>query len=73
LQSNGHLKGRALTEALAGQKLPNRPRRRTAVSLPAANGKVTALDFQVFHGRSYFDEACFEKRSGANSHTMCVE
>ena len=73
MASNGNLKGRVVTEALPGQKQLINPKRRTAVSKPAANGKVTILKFQEFGPQHYFDEACFEKRSDIGSGAECVQ
>jgi hypothetical protein len=73
MAGKGKLKGRAVTEALPGQKQLINPKRRTAVSKPAANGKVTILKFQEFGPQYYFDEACFEKRSDTGSRTECVQ
>jgi arylsulfatase A-like enzyme len=73
MASNGKLKGRVLEEALAGQKGANTFKRQTVTSMPAANGKVTVLNFQRMGQQRYFDEACFEKRSGMNSRPACSD
>lgn len=73
MESNGALRGRVLTEALAGRNGPGAPRVRTVVSPPAANGKATVLKFQKFGQQTYFDEACFEKRPAMNRHPACAE
>jgi hypothetical protein len=73
MASNGKLKGRVLTEALAGQKKINSPTKRTVTSFPAANGKVTVLNFQELGQQRYFDEACFRQRLDGQSRSACPD
>jgi hypothetical protein len=73
MASNGKLKGRVLTEALLGKNKIHSSRRRTVRSTPAANGKVTVLNFQEFGQQRYFDEACFTIRSDAKSRLACTD
>jgi arylsulfatase A-like enzyme len=73
MASNGRLKGRVLTEVLAGQKEINSSARRTVSSAPAANGKATVLNFQELGEQRYFDAACFQSRRSAKSQPACTE
>ncbi|HET6144134.1 MAG TPA: alkaline phosphatase family protein [Candidatus Acidoferrales bacterium] len=73
LKGNGQLKGRVLTEALAGQKQQSAGRRRTAISAPAANGMATVLNFQAMGPQRYFDSACFEKHTARMLRAACAE
>jgi arylsulfatase A-like enzyme len=56
LSDRGTLKGRVLTEALAGGR-PTPHGARTLRSTPAANGFITVLDEQIAGGKTYFDAA----------------
>jgi len=58
IQPKGGLTGRVITEALKGGK-PTKFVRKTQRSSPAANGKITVLEYQDADGRHYFDAAGF--------------
>jgi arylsulfatase A-like enzyme len=56
ISDRGTLKGRVLTEALAGGQ-PTPHAAQTLRSAPAANGFITVLDEQTAGGKTYFDAA----------------
>jgi hypothetical protein len=57
----GRLRGRVLTEALAGGPAAVRSTRAVKRSRPSENGLSTVLMYQVADGRIYLDEACFTR------------
>jgi arylsulfatase A-like enzyme len=59
IPSLGKLRGRVITEALAGGPATTRFTRGVARSRPAESGLMTVLMSQVADGRIYLDEACF--------------
>jgi hypothetical protein len=59
LPDNGKLKGRVLTEALAGGPHEIRFLRKVLVSREAASDKSTVLVYQQQGKQKYFDRACF--------------
>ena len=62
----GELRGRVITEALAGGPSTTRAVSRVVRSRPAANGYSTVLMYQVADRRLYLDEACFEAGRGCH-------
>jgi arylsulfatase A-like enzyme len=71
LDSHGDLKGRILSEALAGGPLPDRPENKTAVSDDAASRMRTILMYQQMGDRVYFDRACFKGPADGGPHDKC--
>jgi hypothetical protein len=66
LRGAGSLRGRVLTEALAGGSAVNRaPGARIVVSAASPRGRATALQFQQLDGRVYFDAACLVDAAAA--------
>ncbi len=62
--ARGALAGRVLSEALrAGQQPADAAQHCVAVSAPAADGRVTVLDYQRLQGRIYLDSAEFRPGS----------
>jgi hypothetical protein len=61
IPSLGRLRGRVITEALAGGPATTRSTRSVTRSRPADNGLMTILMSQIADGRMYLDEACFSK------------
>jgi arylsulfatase A-like enzyme len=61
IPSVGELKGRILTEALAGGPAAVRAAPRVIRSRASRDGYSTVLMYQVADGRVYLDEACFTK------------
>jgi hypothetical protein len=63
-RARGSLTGRVLAEALrTGREAAEVVQHCVAVSVPAADGRVTVLDFQRFEGRLYLDSAEFRAGS----------
>jgi arylsulfatase A-like enzyme len=62
LPAKGKLKGRVISEALAGGTEVN-VTRRTIQSVPAENGMRTILNLQQVDGARYFDAAGFAGRA----------
>jgi hypothetical protein len=71
IAGKGELKGRVLREALAGGPPTISFQRRTAISVPAANGKKTILKYQQSAKQVYFDQACFKIVAKTNIQNMC--
>ena len=61
IPSLGTLRGRVITEALAGRAAATRFAPGTVRSRPSADGLATVLMYQVADRRMYLDEACFTK------------
>ena len=61
IPSIGALRGRVITEALAGGPAATRFAPGVARSRPSAGGYSTVLMYQVAERRMYLDEACFTK------------
>ena len=61
IPSLGTLRGRVITEALAGGAATTRFAPGTVRSRPSADGYSTVLMYQVADRRLYLDEACFAK------------
>ena len=62
----GKLRGRVITEALAGGPPATRVTARIVRSRPAANGYSTVLMYQDSERRLYLDEACFTGSRACN-------
>ena len=74
MPSIGTLKGRVMSEALAGLPQPgkvNSPTAKVLVSAPSANGRRTILDYQQHDGVLYYDRACMITAAG--DHPVCPE
>jgi arylsulfatase A-like enzyme len=54
----GSLKGRVLTEALAGGAAVKAEAAKTMVSAPVSNGVSTVMEYQKLDGVRYYDKAC---------------
>jgi hypothetical protein len=61
MPSLGKLRGRVLTEALAGGPAAVRSTRAVTRSRPSEDGLSTVLMYQVADNRIYLDEACFTR------------
>jgi arylsulfatase A-like enzyme len=61
IPSLGRLRGRVITEALAGGRASTRFAPGVVRSRASADGYSTVLMYQVAEGRMYLDEACFTK------------
>ena len=61
IPSIGALRGRVITEALAGGPAATRFAPGVMRSRPSASGYSTVLMYQVAERRMYLDEACFTK------------
>jgi hypothetical protein len=57
LSSNGHARGRVMSEALADGPAPPEARAIVLRSEPAANGFTTVLNAQEAAGQTYYDAA----------------
>ena len=62
MPGTGTLRGRVLSEALAGGKSAGSAATRTLISIPASSGAATRLEYQQFDGVSYYDRACVVQR-----------
>lgn len=71
IAGKGALKGRVLSEALAGGPAAARFVHRTAVSESAANGKKTVLMYQQMGEQVYFDQACLESKVAGSGKHAC--
>jgi len=58
MPSVGTLKGRVVEEALVHGKGEPKCEAKTRISVPAANGMRTLLEYQVKNGVAYYDHAC---------------
>jgi hypothetical protein len=67
MPSVGTIKGRVVTEALAGGAAAKVEAAKTLVSAPVANGVSTVLEYQELDGVKYYDRACL---AGKNA-TRC--
>jgi arylsulfatase A-like enzyme len=64
MPSVGSLKGRVLTEALAGGAAAKPLAEKTATSAPTSDGIKTLLEFQEYGGVRYYDRACLLQKDG---------
>jgi arylsulfatase A-like enzyme len=71
LPATGALRGRVLSEALAGgpNSFPIHDEKLT--SRPTASGRKTVLSYQDYEGRKYFDTACLAAPASGDSTTTC--
>jgi arylsulfatase A-like enzyme len=64
MPSVGSLRGRVLTEALAGGTAAKAEAEKTAISAPTSDGVRTLLEYQEFQGVRYYDRACLLQKDG---------
>jgi hypothetical protein len=64
MPSVGSLRGRVLTEALAGGAAAKAEAEKTAISAPTSDGVRTLLEYQEFQGVRYYDRACLLQKNG---------
>jgi hypothetical protein len=71
LPATGRLRGRVLSEALAGGPDSAPFHYGTIASTPTPSGRATVLEYQDFDGRKYFDTACLAAVSSGGSAATC--
>jgi arylsulfatase A-like enzyme len=73
LPATGRLRGRVLSEALAGGSAPAAPVHvGKLASAPAQTGRATLLEYQDYQGRKYFDTACLATAHTGDSTVSCM-
>jgi Type I phosphodiesterase / nucleotide pyrophosphatase len=72
LPANGRLRGRVLSEALAGgADSAAKAHVGKLASTPTPSGRATILEYQDYEGRQYFDTACLAAAPAVGSSVSC--
>jgi arylsulfatase A-like enzyme len=71
LPATGRLRGRVLSEALAGGPEPSAFHHGNVASTPTASGRATVLEYQESEGHKYFDSACLVNAPSDGSALTC--